>query len=473
MSKILRCGLSSLLLITASSLEAAPPQWTMSEIKGEVWVVGSDGNKAAARGQAVPSGMTIATGKAGRAVLVRGEEYLIVSPNSRFRVTGSENQSTVSQIFEEAGNLLFKIKKMATPHFGVETPYLAAVVKGTTFSVTVTPTGAAVQVLEGAVQVETLDGGASQLVTPGIIGMVGADARYTLKMQGGGDKVITSPNAPPSAAPAPSPSSESSSGQDMGAAGPVADAISPPLTTGIDVPGVAPTAMSSATEGQITSAVTSNNGNVSAATGGLVTGEITAIAAAATASGTAADKAVMAEVASGDRGNGTLHGNIGIGSAGGNGNGNADNGGNDNSGSNGNIGNGNFGNSGNGNAGDGNAGQGNQGNGNGNGGSNGNNGNGNSNSGSGNNNASSSGNGKGNSGFGNGSWIWDWIWNWNDRFGNSGNGNSNLGSGNNGNANGIGNGNSGGNGNGNGNAGQGNQGNGNGNGGSGGSGGGR
>jgi ferric-dicitrate binding protein FerR (iron transport regulator) len=39
-------------------------------------------------------------------------------------------------------------------------------VKGTTFSVTVSPTGASVQVIEGAVEVATNDGGARQLVEP-------------------------------------------------------------------------------------------------------------------------------------------------------------------------------------------------------------------------------------------------------------------------------------------------------------------
>src|SRR3546814_14786860 len=63
--------------------------------------------------------------------------------------------------------IVFSIKKKLTPHFGVQTPYLAAVVKGTTFSVTVDGTGASVQVVEGAVEVSTLDGGARDLILPG------------------------------------------------------------------------------------------------------------------------------------------------------------------------------------------------------------------------------------------------------------------------------------------------------------------
>jgi FecR protein len=53
------------------------------------------------------------------------------------------------------------------PHFIVDTPMLAAVVKGTTFTVVVDKDRSAVQVIEGAVEVAALDGGMSQLVAGG------------------------------------------------------------------------------------------------------------------------------------------------------------------------------------------------------------------------------------------------------------------------------------------------------------------
>jgi hypothetical protein len=99
----------------------------------------------------------------------------------------------MTQIIEQFGNVIFKIKKMTMPHFAVETPFLAAVVKGTTFSVTVTDKGASVQVIEGRVEVATRDGGASYMVLPGDIGSVSATAPGRLDVQGHKAKSITSP----------------------------------------------------------------------------------------------------------------------------------------------------------------------------------------------------------------------------------------------------------------------------------------
>ena len=101
------------------------------------------------------------------------------------------------QIFEQLGNVVFSVKKNKAPHFGVSTPYLAAVVKGTTFSVTVDASGASVQVVEGAVEVATNDGGARDLVLPGSIAQVGARDLGQLTIQGHDLKVLRSPNAAP------------------------------------------------------------------------------------------------------------------------------------------------------------------------------------------------------------------------------------------------------------------------------------
>ena len=138
----------------------------------------------------------VSTGRKSRAVLVRGQEYVVVSPSSRIRISEPQKSGGLFQFFNEVGNVLFRIDKKATPHFGVKTPYLAAVVKGTTFSVTVSETGTAVQVTEGAVQVSTNDGGAQRLLSPGMIGMVTQDQQFRLTITGTAQMVIDSPNAP-------------------------------------------------------------------------------------------------------------------------------------------------------------------------------------------------------------------------------------------------------------------------------------
>jgi FecR protein len=180
-------------LLFSTAVYAEVPKWTVSESSGSVIVMRPGFQAAAVRGGDVVAGDTVSTGRNGRAVLIRGEEYLVVSPNSRI-VIATPKEGSMTQIIQSVGNTLFKIKKMATPHFAVETPYLAAVVKGTTFSVTVTKTGASVQVTEGRVQVATPDGGAMHMVVPGEIGLVSASSPYRLTIQGRETVTIESPN---------------------------------------------------------------------------------------------------------------------------------------------------------------------------------------------------------------------------------------------------------------------------------------
>ena len=201
----MRNRILAVLAASCSTAALAGPQgWTISEASGSVQVSRGGLTTVAARGGAIAAGDTVTTGKGGRAVLVRGTEFMMVAPNSRLRLPAAAETSTgITRIVEEFGNVVFMIKKKMTPHFEVQTPYLAAVVKGTTFSVNVAERGTSLQVLEGAVEVSTVDGGARDLITPGAIALVSAGNRARMEVERGGvTKVITSPNAPAEATPA-------------------------------------------------------------------------------------------------------------------------------------------------------------------------------------------------------------------------------------------------------------------------------
>ena len=113
------------------------------------------------------AGSTIETGRDGRVVLVRGDETIIVSPGTALALPAANNSGMATTILQSFGTILLQVEKRAQQHFEVETPFLAAVVKGTKFTVTVEPAGAAVHVVEGAVQVIDLDTGDMGLVRPG------------------------------------------------------------------------------------------------------------------------------------------------------------------------------------------------------------------------------------------------------------------------------------------------------------------
>ena len=236
-------GLAPVLLAMSGTALAQAPQWRISEVSGQVRVVENGRARAATRGLLLSSGSTIATAR-GRAVLVRGQEFVVVSPNSQIRVAApQQEQRGVIQVLADWGTALFRIERRSTPHFGVQTPYLAAVVKGTTFTVTVGREGASVQVTEGAVEVSTVDGGAAELVRPGMVVSVGASDLLQLNVEGEGSRTVRSNGTPmPGVVTVPAPAQGAFSG-------PPADSpiVSAPVAED-------PGAVSDATEGLVETA---------------------------------------------------------------------------------------------------------------------------------------------------------------------------------------------------------------------------
>jgi hypothetical protein len=167
----------ALLLSGASDVAMAKgTQWRISESSGPVSVFRNGLQTVVTRGAQIRAGDTIATGKSGRAVVTRDQQFVILAPESRIRLPDDPEPDGFTRIVEEFGSVIFRVRKRATQHFRVETPYLAAVVKGTTFNVRVDTDGARVQVVEGAVEVSTLDGQKSDLAEAGGTIGVRADA---------------------------------------------------------------------------------------------------------------------------------------------------------------------------------------------------------------------------------------------------------------------------------------------------------
>jgi hypothetical protein len=377
----------ALLAFAASGEAAAQTGWHVSEASGDVRVAVDGQTRPVTRGMLLASGAVVASNPGGRAVLVNGRDYVILSPGSRVRLpgapalvipaSGGRTMAAMTQVVSEAGTALYRIEHRATPHFRVQTPYLAAVVKGTVFSVTVNRTGASVQVTQGAVEVSTVDGGAAELVRPGMVATVGAGHLLELNIRGDVNRTIRSSGAAlPGVATVP-----------------VADAGH------YDGPANEPV--------EIAATVREEPVSLSDVTGGLIAGQgggvdlaLADVRDRATRGAGNGGNDNSGHGNSGSGGNGNGGGgtdNSGNGNGGGNGGGSSGNGGG-NSGNGGGTGGGNSGNGGGNGAGD----PGNSGNGNGNSGPGNNNGGGGDNSGPGNNNGGGSGNSGDDSGSGNG-----------------------------------------------------------------------
>src|SRR6185436_6771770 len=97
-------------------------------------------------------GDSISTGPNGRVLLTRGAETILVSPNSSIGIPEKKGDLSTT-ITQRAGTILLEVEKRNVKHFEVETPYLAAVVKGTQFRVTVDKATSRVDVVRGQVEV--------------------------------------------------------------------------------------------------------------------------------------------------------------------------------------------------------------------------------------------------------------------------------------------------------------------------------
>lgn len=148
--------------------------WTLVQAEGDVQIQPVGGGwSPVALSSAVRAGSVLRTGENGRAMLESDGDRIFVSPNSRLELPAGEPSGAATHVRQSLGTMLYDIftrYDFATPaaeRFRVDTPYLAAVIKGTVFTVTVGAEGAAVRVIKGVVQVTSADGAHGAMVYPG------------------------------------------------------------------------------------------------------------------------------------------------------------------------------------------------------------------------------------------------------------------------------------------------------------------
>jgi hypothetical protein len=194
---------------TAHAQSDASGSWQVAKSSGEVWVT-STGVQPASLGDqaALKAGDAIRTGRNGRVLLKRGEETILIAPNSVVALPGQPQQdSGTTTIIQQAGSILLDVEKRNVKHFEVETPYLVAAVKGTQFRVSVGNNESTVAVLRGEVEVADLKTGQYASVLPGQSAKVTIDGRGGLSLGGTGtlNPIRQGQPRPPSAQRVPVP----------------------------------------------------------------------------------------------------------------------------------------------------------------------------------------------------------------------------------------------------------------------------
>ena len=178
-----------LFAVASVSAWADNATWLVTSIKGDVRVRSLDASwKLLVIDQKLDAGTEIETTPGSKVILKRGDDTVIVSPGSAFEIgpngnSGNADATEAPSIIQKLGTLLFKIESRAgIDRFRVRTPYLAAVIKGTIFSVSVTPEGSALHVTEGLVEVAS--------PATGQVGLVGVGQTARVSAQGGSPLTI-------------------------------------------------------------------------------------------------------------------------------------------------------------------------------------------------------------------------------------------------------------------------------------------
>ncbi len=274
MSKLFRFFLPLFLILFGSvPAFAQGMDWTISEAKGAVVLIDARGERRAEPGAILAPGAIVRTKAQSIAVLVRGREFVTLRQNAQIRIAPPKQERSLVQIIQDYGSALFNFGKQADPHFGVETPYLVAVVKGTTFIIAVNDEGATLQVTEGAVEASTLDGGARELILPGAVAMIAANdnLRLVVEGEGVGQRVVDSPAR-----------SESASASAAAAPTAGADAVSDGSAT--------PASAEPSSENRsnrIDGVIASSPADIGSYSGGFASGQVSVLAAAVVSENTA------------------------------------------------------------------------------------------------------------------------------------------------------------------------------------------
>ncbi|MBW4709718.1 FecR domain-containing protein [Roseobacter sp. YSTF-M11] len=156
------------LLLFFSGAVHASSGWTVDRLGGKV-TFAPDGKTWAPieLGQEVPNASWIHTGRDGRVVLRRNSERILIRPGSLAAIATWRQNGLNTKVVQHKGSVLLDLETRNRRHAKVNTPHLAAVVKGTVFEVTVNRRASSVRVDRGQVNVQREGSSQETSVTSG------------------------------------------------------------------------------------------------------------------------------------------------------------------------------------------------------------------------------------------------------------------------------------------------------------------
>lgn len=159
--------LMALIVFALFSFPALADTWNVTRARGQVQMLVDGDWQPLKRGGAVPDERAVQTGATGHLTLVRGQETIELGPNTQIRIFDKEGRKPFTTVQQDFGTVSVEAEVRNVQHFAVRTSYLAAVVKGTRFTVTAGKRGASVSVQRGQVAVEDAHEHSSTLIVAG------------------------------------------------------------------------------------------------------------------------------------------------------------------------------------------------------------------------------------------------------------------------------------------------------------------
>ena len=160
-------GLLAAAVLAITGGTAFADDWTVTRLRGTVEQMVDGQWQPLERGSVVPDTRKIFTRSNGHATLVRGNEAIALGPNTQIEIHDQGGRKPFTTILQYAGVLTVEAEVRNVQHFAVRTAYLAAVVKGTRFTVTARSNGGSVEVQRGEVSVEDKQSAETVLIVAG------------------------------------------------------------------------------------------------------------------------------------------------------------------------------------------------------------------------------------------------------------------------------------------------------------------
>ena len=179
----LLCCFSILLAPSRASAEDQPT-WRVVDIHGAATVMRPGVSPVSLTDNTdLHGGDQIRTELDGRVVLRRGVDTVLIAPNSLVAIPAADT-GLFTRILQTFGTVLVNVAHRPDPHFEVHTPFLVAIVKGTTFTVSADSVSSAVQVVDGMVNVVDSAQRQSVTVTTGQTARINSQTGGQLKLDG-------------------------------------------------------------------------------------------------------------------------------------------------------------------------------------------------------------------------------------------------------------------------------------------------